>query len=304
MHTETATCIACGSTARSLLAGVIDFQRTPNPLLPPTFDIWRCAVCGLGELAQKLDAKQLEYLYPPDYYAYAAPARTPLRRLSAWLERLRYKRYRHVPAFTSLLEIGCGSGEFLARIKDRGRVVGLERSAAARDVARRRGVDVRIGEVDDPGLFEDGEFDCVYLNHTLEHFTNPERVMRAVARLLRPGGTLYVGVPNFAGIAARVTHRSWYALVVPEHVTHWTPDAMRAFLRRVGFEVTSVGFHSDPISFPLSTFYALGGRRSAVQGAHPAKIVILSLSYMLLPATRLLDRFGAGDLMEVTATRL
>jgi SAM-dependent methyltransferase len=273
-------------------------------VIPSHFDIWRCDTCGLGQLAQKLDETQLEFLYPQTYYSYAQPSQTLLRRFLRWVELARYKRYRWIPAFTSLLEIGCGSGEFLEQIKDRGRVVGLERSPRAREVARERGVDVRIGDVDDPKLFADGEFDCVYINHALEHLSDPERVLRAAARLLVPGGTLYIAVPNIAGVAARLMGRSWYALAAPEHVTHWTPNAMRAFLARIGFRVETIRFHSDPCSVPQSAYYALGGRRTDLQGVHPAKPLILALAYALLPLTRLLDFLSAGDLMEVKASRL
>jgi hypothetical protein len=61
--------------------------------------------------------------------------------------------------------------------------------------------------------------------------------VEAIARWLRPGGALVVGVPNLASVQARVGGRRWYHLDLPRHRTHFTPAGLQALLDAGGFDV-------------------------------------------------------------------
>jgi ubiquinone/menaquinone biosynthesis C-methylase UbiE len=102
------------------------------------------------------------------------------------------------PETKEVLVVGCGSGEeagILARAF-RGKTIGIdlgqefpfnhEVSAPARLMA----MDAR--QLD----FPSASFDLVYSFHALEHIAEPERALREMARVLRPGGTFLVGTPN------------------------------------------------------------------------------------------------------------
>jgi predicted SAM-dependent methyltransferase len=61
-----------------------------------------------------------------------------------------------------------------------------------------------VGNANDLSRFEDGSFAAVYASHTLEHFDyrgELERTLREWARVLAPGGTLYVSVPDLETLA-------------------------------------------------------------------------------------------------------
>jgi len=73
-----------------------------------------------------------------------------------------------------LLEIGCGSGAFLERMRQLGwEVAGFEPDPVAAEIARtRRGLDVRAGTLEAAG-FAEGTFDAVALHHVIEHLPDP-----------------------------------------------------------------------------------------------------------------------------------
>jgi homoserine O-acetyltransferase/O-succinyltransferase len=139
--------------------------------------------------------------------------------------RLDYDRIIElIPPHASVLDLGCGSGGLLARLKRRGnpRVVGVELDEAKILACVGRGVEVIHGDLD-KGLrgFGDATFDCVVLSQTLQAVRDVEGV---IAEILRVGRTGIVSVPNLgyhklremlaregrAPKSAGVLHYEWY----------------------------------------------------------------------------------------------
>lgn len=96
----------------------------------------------------------------------------------------------------SFLEVGCGWGWFSERIaaKTRAEVIALDLSERMVDLARERGLDARVGDVQELP-FPDDFFDCVAANWMLYHVPDVDRALAELARVLRPGGRL-VAVTN------------------------------------------------------------------------------------------------------------
>jgi ubiquinone/menaquinone biosynthesis C-methylase UbiE len=90
-----------------------------------------------------------------------------------------------------LLEAGCGEGEFAERVvRELGaEVVALDLSAHMVESARARGIDARVGDVQELA-FAEGEFDVVVANWMLYHVPDLDRGIAELARVLRPGGRL------------------------------------------------------------------------------------------------------------------
>lgn len=67
------------------------------------------------------------------------------------------------------------------------------------DCDTHEGVDI-VGDVSDLSRFKDGEVSEILASHILEHFPHPKTasVLKEWARVLKPGGILYLGVPDFA----------------------------------------------------------------------------------------------------------
>ncbi|MBZ0218267.1 MAG: class I SAM-dependent methyltransferase, partial [Fimbriimonadaceae bacterium] len=68
----------------------------------------------------------------------------------------------------------------------------------------------------------DGSYDVVICRHIVEHVTNPREFVRQSARYLKPGGHLFVEVPNFQSIWRRIFGQHWSILYVPRHLYWFT----------------------------------------------------------------------------------
>jgi ubiquinone/menaquinone biosynthesis C-methylase UbiE len=90
-----------------------------------------------------------------------------------------------------VLEVGCGWGEFAQRVvQELGlELVAIDQSERMVELARERGVDARVGDVQELP-FADGEFDVSVANWMLYHVPDLDRGLAELARVLRPGGRL------------------------------------------------------------------------------------------------------------------
>jgi homoserine O-acetyltransferase len=113
--------------------------------------------------------------------------------------RLDYDRIIElIPAGASVLDLGCGTGRLLARLKQKehGRLVGIELDEQKILAGLRRDLDVIHADLNE-GLraFADQEFDCVVLSQTLQAVQD---VRGVIADMLRVGRTCIVSFPNLA----------------------------------------------------------------------------------------------------------
>jgi SAM-dependent methyltransferase len=277
-----------------------------------TFATRRCERCGVGFTAPR--PENLEPFYPARYRRYTRLALATLRAL--YRRRVRsWARLQRQPG--AALELGCGDGFMLDALRRRGwRVVGVERSEEACAYARSElGLEVHAGGLD--ALDGEHRFDLIILFQVLEHLPDPVATLRQCARLLKPGGTLVVGVPNRESWQARFAGADWLHLDVPRHLFHFSPASLTYAMRQAGLEVASVRFASlehDPYGWLQSLLNRIGFRqngltrllmgldRPSVGGVAAALCAaVLLIPAVLLAAVSWLLR--AGALMEVRATR-
>lgn len=170
-----------------------------------------------------------------------------------------------------VLDVGCASGYMMRLLRDtRGcTCVGIEAGAAAAE-AQREGFEVIEGLA--PEAFDVAErygpFDHVVLADVLEHIPEPEPVLRAVAGLLAPGGSVIVSLPNIAYVRARlrVLKGDWSyddsGIFDRTHLRFFTVATARQLLQHCGLEVQREAFVG-----PLT--YRLGERGLALTRLRP-----------------------------------
>jgi SAM-dependent methyltransferase len=149
----------------------------------------------------------------------------------------------------SVLEIGCGGGDFCVWMADRGasRVIGEDVSKVA--VAHSASQHSRPGLAFDVGDIEniahpDESFDLVVSCETIEHVPTPRRAIAELARVLRPGGTLLLSAPNYLSLTGahrtfrELTGRKWDEGGQP-HVGWTLYPRTAAWLRDAGMTIVS-----------------------------------------------------------------
>ena len=206
--------------------------RSTDYLTGHVFSVVHCRRCGLRYLNPRPSPKELADYYPQRHQS-SEPAR--YERMDA-PPRIRavQKLVRGKPG--RILDVGCGKGLVLARLKTAGwEVFGTESSEVSSRVARSSGVAVFECAVEDCP-FEEDSFDVVTMFHVLEHVENPLETLAAVRRILKPEGKLLVEVPNAGSWYAGLFGGDWFHLDVPRHLYHFSPSSLRLMLQRAGFE--------------------------------------------------------------------
>src|SRR5215469_11029953 len=192
-------CHACGSSGAPLYQNLKDSVFSAPGLW--SFD--RCAAeeCGLLWLNPMPLPDDLHLAYE-DYYTHRATQESSSHRIGSLLygtvtdallslagipQERRRSHQLFIPEGNpgTLLDVGCGSGTLLVRMRDKGwRVTGIDVDAAAIEQAKRaHGVDARVGVTAD--LIAQGhQFDVVTADHVLEHVVDPVQFLTECRRLL------------------------------------------------------------------------------------------------------------------------
>jgi len=180
---------------------------------------------------------------------YGGPPAGPGKRLLGLLAHLHpgWKaelghRAMHIPVKPGgrLLEVGCGTGDLLAGVRDLGwTVTGVDFDAAAVAVARRRGLEVREGDLTSQ-RFPDASFDAVTMFHLFEHVPDPRALLVECYRILAPGGRIVIVTPNPRSRGHRRFGVSWMGLDPPRHLHLFPPEVLRREAERAGFRVETL----------------------------------------------------------------
>lgn len=235
--------------------------------LPGEYRVVRCQGCGLLRTNPRPTLATMGYYYPAAYAPYDLARATPtsLRRTRRQRLARRLVTYHDhaLPEMKPgrLLELGCASGQFLRTMVDAGwEARGIEPSPEAARLARVRGLEVVTSQVElapEP----DGSFDLITAWMVLEHLHDPRAVLTRLRRWIRPSGLLAFSVPNAASLERRAFGPNWYALQLPRHLYHFSPETLTALLAITGWRVDRVMHQRVLTNLVGSAALALEGTR-------------------------------------------
>lgn len=217
-----------------------------NPILYCTvgrLNVVRCKHCGLFYTNPRLTPKETAELYSENYFASDDPSSIGYDDYSDHAEGLRQvfeenlgviEERVHPPA--SILDIGCAFGYFIEIASSRGwKAEGVEISAFASETARKRtGAKVHTGTLANAKI-DSASFDVVSMWDALEHTLDPSAELKEVCRILKPGGYLFLTLPNTGSLTARVMGSHWYGFKsAAEHNYFFSPETIGRMLENAG----------------------------------------------------------------------
>jgi dolichol-phosphate mannosyltransferase len=248
-HTRTLRELSCGGTDFDILPEIIvrcsaqgwrvrelPFQYSPRVYggsKARLFKFGRAYLATLGRMWRLRNS-----IASADYDERAYDSRIPFQR---YWQRQRYRIIMNWVAPDAVtLDIGCGSSRIL---RDLDAVVGLDLDISKLRYMARYGKRLANGTLFSLP-FCDEAFDCVVCSEVIEHVPGDERIFSEMYRVLRCGGTLIVGTPDYASWQWR-TIEAIYARVIPggyadEHISHYTLSSLKTRLERYGLQLRAV----------------------------------------------------------------
>jgi SAM-dependent methyltransferase len=171
-----------------------------------------------------------------DYYT-LRPPRAVWRAWARALADLTRRAYieRAIPADAGpVLDFGCGSGDFL------GRISGSGRACFGTDLTRPPESSGAWTWLEADRLEDSGPFDWITLGHVLEHLSDPAGVVVRLARVLSPGGGLWIATPNADSFLFSSAGRWARDVDYPRHQTIYSAAGLRQLLTTAGLHATFV----------------------------------------------------------------
>ena len=244
-------CLVCAAREARLLYRITRFR------------ILRCEACGQIYLSPLPSEEEIREMFSRLYttgegsvpelksyygFCYSDDPSNPLVQLyESWLDALERER-----APGRLLDVGCGTGLFLAVARRRGwEPFGIDDCSEATQYARDHfGLEVRDGEFADFAA-EGRRFDAITMWDIIEHSRSPVELLRCARRCLESDAVVGISTPNQRSILD-VAAGSLYRLTggrltsplekfyVEQHFLYFTPATLEAALRRAGLELASL----------------------------------------------------------------
>lgn len=218
------------------------------------FNLVKCKKCGFVYLNPRPSKREIDKYYPKNYRTRQT---LDLSSINRRIKKYRIKRnyvifenpwYMNFPEGSKILDIGCGSGELLLRLKElKCDGYGIDIDEVTSNYLKEKGLNV-INHDADKGLpFSDETFDAVIMRHSIEHFHNPLNVLKEVKRVLKSEGLLIIGIPNINSFTAKISKDLWGDLDLPRHLFHFTPATITKLLKTLNFSVDKI-YHESKIS--------------------------------------------------------
>jgi SAM-dependent methyltransferase len=208
-------------------------------------------------------------------------------------------RYAHIlrlvpTSVQRVLDIGCGTGTFLAMFSSSVERFGVEPSKAAASCARTKGIEIiEYEDLARPELRS--TFDVVAAIDVVEHVADLHIFLQHLTAALRPGGVAIFLTGNAASRPARLLGKYWSYLNYAEHLTCFCPSSMRLWLQYdfSQIEITSLSHHHLNVreSLALLRIWLLFPIKLLLRNRVPGRLkmyTVLSLpgDHMLVRAVR------------------
>jgi len=238
MPENTNTCLICNGTEFTHFLESQDFFLTGE-----SFTIMECKQCGFRFTDPRpAESSMGRYYESNDYISHDSEKGGFLPFLYNMVRkftiRSKYRTVKHYIQGSEIMDIGCGTGEFLNYCRSKGMECrGIEPTGKAREIARKKFKLV----VEEDFLKSDsnsGSYDCITLWHVLEHIHRLDETMQKIKKLLKQNGVLIIALPNCNSDDASRYEKYWAAYDLPRHIFHFTAASVEKLMGKYDFTLS------------------------------------------------------------------
>jgi ubiquinone/menaquinone biosynthesis C-methylase UbiE len=233
-------CVICGGNNFVHL-----FQCKDYLLSNEIFSIEQCSSCGFRLTNPRPESNNLYKYYESENYI--SHVEKPDKFIDKVYNRVRKytlkKKYDLVVKFkkgNSILDIGCGTGDFLHNFKaNKWNSFGVEPNKNAREIAIRKN-SINVYESAFLNDISEQQFDVITMWHVLEHVSDLPAQINLLKKILKKDGVLFVAIPNSDSPDAQMYRQYWAAYDLPRHLYHFTKKSVKELFAKFDFEVKEV----------------------------------------------------------------
>jgi 2-polyprenyl-3-methyl-5-hydroxy-6-metoxy-1,4-benzoquinol methylase len=197
-------------------------------LTQETFEITETTIPGVWK-TQPVPENLSRYYESTQYISHHQDSGSLQEKVYKFLQNfnLEYKKKilsEQVKNGSTILDYGCGAGEFLKKNEGDFKLFGFEPNETARSFAQKKITSGRfILNLDE---LEDSYLDAITLWHVFEHIENQQEILEIFHRKLSANGKLIIAVPNPTSYDAKKYKEFWAAYDVPRHIFHFSKSGM------------------------------------------------------------------------------
>jgi 2-polyprenyl-3-methyl-5-hydroxy-6-metoxy-1,4-benzoquinol methylase len=317
-------CILCGDVGTKLYDGMVDWLFE----VPGKWGMRWCAKCEVAWLDPQPADRDIPGLYA-HYQTHASqPGPRRLGRLQqavakCVLSRIGYpvdcpkgvlprmlgylpgvKRYAKFTVLglrptssEKLLDVGCGNGEFISRMRAFGWAVsGVDPDPAAVAHGQSQGLEIFRGLISDVPAAT--VYDVITLNHVIEHVADPVGFLRECRKRVIPnGGRLIITTPNVNSMGHKYFKKYWRGLEVPRHFNVFSIAGLEDCLKKAGFAAVSTTTETrlGPMIYQQSSCARAGGLQIGAKTAYGASTKIAAHVFRLIESWMVGLGWNAGE---------
>ncbi len=248
-------CPLCGSNKTEHLYTTRDLLYNKDI----SYEYYSCSDCEANYISPMPSEEEISSFYPDQYMVYEEITPKVVSNMEIAVLKSKYG-YKHLtPSFFSsllvplislfkyklnmtfikngkILDIGCGNGKYLSKMKNLGwQAFGVEFNPVAVKACQKNHLDVFQGELKN-APFKQEEMDLITARHVIEHIPDVNSFFSEVNKVLKPGGIFHLRTPNTKALGRNFFGTNWYANDAPRHLILFSPENLTQIAKQHGFE--------------------------------------------------------------------
>lgn len=237
---KTSNCPVCNSTDFMKILQCKDYTVSQE-----NFQVVSCVSCNFKFTDPRPEENKIgDYYKSEEYISHSNTNKGAINKMYQSVRQYTLKQklslINQYESNKKLLDIGCGTGDFLKTCSNAGwDVSGIEPDSNARKIACEM-LSIKVGDEKELLKMKANSFGIISLWHVLEHVYHLNKRIEEIKYLLEENGKLIIAVPNNMSYDAEYYKEFWAAYDLPRHLYHFDPKSMEMLMKKHGFKIEKI----------------------------------------------------------------